>query len=139
MDPILFVSATVITGEEDSQPFVADVLVRDGLISQVSESGTIECANARRIDAKGQYLSPGFIDMHAHSDLYLITNPVHEAKISQGCTVSRMVTRPVVDGLSWGGGCIGIRANSMKQDRSGRPGWNLLRPCADQGAVASHS
>ncbi len=26
--------------------------------------------------------------MHAHSDLYLLTNPSHEAKITQGCTVS---------------------------------------------------
>lgn len=90
MAPILFSCATVITGEEEAKPFEADVLVRDGLIAQIGEPGTIECAEARRIEAKGHFLSPGFIDMHAHSDLYLITNPAHEAKISQGCTVSTL-------------------------------------------------
>jgi N-acyl-D-amino-acid deacylase len=97
MESILFLSAAVITGEEDAKPFVADVLVQDGLIAQIGEPGTVEGAAAaatRRIDARGQFLSPGFIDMHAHSDLYLITNPVHEAKISQGCTVRGMRIRP---------------------------------------------
>lgn len=90
MESILFISATVITGEEDAKPFVADVLVRDGLVAEIGGPGTVESGTARRIDAKGQYLSPGFIDMHAHSDLYLITSPAHEAKISQGCTVSEI-------------------------------------------------
>lgn len=89
MESILFLAATVITGEEDATPFVADVLVQDGLIAQIGEPGKVEytAATTRCIDAKGLFLSPGFIDMHAHSDLYLITSPVHEAKISQGCTV----------------------------------------------------
>lgn len=87
MESILFRSATVITGEEVATPFVADVLVKDGLIAQIGDAGAVDGAGARVIDAQGQFLSPGFIDMHAHSDLYLITNPVHEAKISQGCTV----------------------------------------------------
>lgn len=90
MESIIFDSATVITGEEDAKPFVADVLVKDGLVAQIGAPGTIESTTARRIDAHGRYLSPGFIDMHAHSDLYLITSPMHEAKISQGCTVSEM-------------------------------------------------
>jgi hypothetical protein len=29
--------------------------------------------------------------MHAHSDLYLLTNPDHEAKITQGCTVRHSI------------------------------------------------
>lgn len=93
MESTIFLSATVITGEEDAKPFVADVLVKDGLVAQIGTPGTVESATARRIDAKGRYLSPGFIDMHAHSDLYLITSPIHEAKISQGCTVSERVPK----------------------------------------------
>jgi N-acyl-D-aspartate/D-glutamate deacylase len=85
---ILFQSATVLTGDESTAPFVADVLVSGGYIAQVADAGTLKSEGARKVDAKGHYLSPGFIDMHAHSDLYLITNPVHEAKITQGCTVS---------------------------------------------------
>lgn len=86
---ILFLSATVVTGDESVAPFVADVLISNGLIARVGDPGTIDAsASARRVDAKDHYLSPGFIDMHAHSDLYLLTHPEHEPKITQGCTVS---------------------------------------------------
>jgi N-acyl-D-amino-acid deacylase len=34
----------------------------------------------------GLTLAPGLIDMHAHSDLALLADPVHEAKLSQGVT-----------------------------------------------------
>lgn len=87
---VLFLSPTVVTGEEGANPYVADVLVSNGLIARISSPGSVDvdAASARIVDAKGFYLSPGFIDMHAHSDLYLLTNPRHEAKISQGCTVS---------------------------------------------------
>ncbi|KAH8892714.1 Metallo-dependent hydrolase [Thozetella sp. PMI_491] len=84
---ILFLSATIITGDESVQPFVADLLVSNGLIAKIGDPGSVDApASARRIKAEGYYLSPGFIDMHAHSDLYLLTHPEHEAKITQGCT-----------------------------------------------------
>ena len=89
---ILFVSATVIPGD-DTPSYIADVLVSDGLIARIDTPGA-DCSayeddgrDVRVIDAKGYWLTPGFIDMHAHSDLYLLTNPDHEAKITQGCTV----------------------------------------------------
>jgi N-acyl-D-amino-acid deacylase len=85
--PILFLSPTIITGDETNPPFIADVLVQDGLISRIAPD--ISAPEARTVDARGHVLCPGFIDMHAHSDLYLLTHPEHEAKISQGCTVSR--------------------------------------------------
>lgn len=85
---ILFQSPTVITGDESAEPFVADVLVSGGLIAKIGAPGSIDApTTARRIEAKGHVLSPGFIDMHAHSDLYLLSHPDHEAKITQGCTV----------------------------------------------------
>lgn len=87
MQAILFQSATVLTGDEGAVPFEADVLVENGLIHTIADPKSIKHETARRIDATGYYLSPGFIDMHAHSDLYLLTNPDHEAKITQGCTV----------------------------------------------------
>ena len=42
-------------------------------------------------------LSPGFIDMHAHSDLQLLDAPDHYAKLSQGVTTEVLGQ----DGLSY--------------------------------------
>ena len=84
---ILFSSPTIIPGDESADPYVADVLVSDGLIAQIGASGSINSRSARKVDAKGCFLTPGFIDMHAHSDLYLLSHPEHEPKITQGCTV----------------------------------------------------
>jgi N-acyl-D-amino-acid deacylase len=46
--------------------FVADVAVKDGRIAAVGDLGAVQAA--RTIDASGRYLSPGFIDIHSHSD-----------------------------------------------------------------------
>lgn len=83
---IIFRSATVVDGDDDPTPYTADVLISEGIISRIGQN--IQAVDAREIDARGHILCPGFIDMHAHSDLYLLTHPEHEAKISQGCTVS---------------------------------------------------
>lgn len=41
------------------------VLVTDGIITEVKE-GNIEISDAIEIDAKGNYIAPGFIDIHVH-------------------------------------------------------------------------
>jgi N-acyl-D-aspartate/D-glutamate deacylase len=93
---ILFRGATVVDGDEGVQPYEADVLVEAGLIARIDPTSALDKADVaptpegvRVIDAEGFYLSPGFIDMHAHSDLYLLSHPEHAPKITQGCTVSR--------------------------------------------------
>lgn len=40
----------------------------------------------RTIDAADRVLAPGFIDMHAHSDLAVLAKPGHEMKVAQGVT-----------------------------------------------------
>lgn len=50
----------------------------------------------QRIDAEDRVLAPGFIDMHAHSDLSVIAEPAQEMKISQGVTTELVAQ----DGLS---------------------------------------
>jgi N-acyl-D-amino-acid deacylase len=41
---------------------------------------------ARTIDATGHVVSPGFIDMHAHTGLVILAEPRHEPKVRQGVT-----------------------------------------------------
>ena len=49
--------------------------------------GTLAGSAAQRvINADGRILTPGFIDMHTHSDLQPLDNPLHECKIRQGVT-----------------------------------------------------
>lgn len=77
-----------------------DVVVENGLIRQLAPARTLnaDALAARKIvDASSLVLSPGFIDMHAHSDLQLLLNPPHYAKISQGVTTELLGQ----DGLSY--------------------------------------
>jgi N-acyl-D-aspartate/D-glutamate deacylase len=55
---------TVVDGT-GSEPFEADVGVKDGRIAAV---GKIAGSGAQEIDAKGQVVTPGFVDIHTHYD-----------------------------------------------------------------------
>lgn len=54
--------------------------------AQIVAVGRVEGSGAREMDAAGRVLSPGFIDVHTHSDLMLLAEPAHEAKVRQGIT-----------------------------------------------------
>lgn len=89
---IFFQSASVVDGSGTTKAYLADVLVRNGLIHSISPPGSFSSRdtnkNIRTIDCEsGRWtLCPGFIDMHAHSDLSLLHTPDHLAKITQGVT-----------------------------------------------------
>ncbi len=65
-----FYGAVGIEGEK--------VRVLRGDVSRVEAAG--------RIDASGKVVCPGFIDMHAHSGLVMLSKPQHEPKVMQGVT-----------------------------------------------------
>jgi N-acyl-D-amino-acid deacylase len=49
--------------------------------------GRLEHASARKVlDAQGQVVAPGFIDLHSHSDFTLLVDGNAESKIRQGVT-----------------------------------------------------
>ena len=65
--------------------FYGDVYINDGRIIKISRH-TGEGAR-RIIDADGNIVCPGFIDIHTHSDIPLLVNPRSESKIYQGVTL----------------------------------------------------
>ncbi|WWD16951.1 hypothetical protein CI109_101383 [Kwoniella shandongensis] len=121
---ILFLSPTVMSGDPSIPPYKADILISGGLIQRIAPPGSLSLSlsrgqldGVRQIEAEGWVLSPGFIDMHAHSDLYLLTHPDHEAKISQGCT-TEVVGQ---DGISY----APVETSSqMRAIRDQIAGWN---------------
>jgi N-acyl-D-amino-acid deacylase len=62
----------------------ADVAVEGDRIAAVGP--TLAGPAARVIDAGGHYVTPGFIDIHSHSDLFYLECPAAESKVRQGCT-----------------------------------------------------
>ncbi len=64
---------------------MVDVGVLDGRVKIVGEID--EGATATKyIDASGMLVTPGFIDVHSHSDAYLLVEPDAPSKTSQGVT-----------------------------------------------------
>src|SRR5215467_2467034 len=83
MDDLAIVGGLVVDGT-GAPGREADVFVRDERIVAV-ERGT-ERAARRVIEARGQIVAPGFIDIHTHSDFTLPLNPRAEGKVRQGVT-----------------------------------------------------
>ncbi len=65
--------------------FRGDVAIKNGRIAAI---GKIDPdAAARAISAKGRIVTPGYIDMHTHSDQPLIADGNAESKVRQGVTL----------------------------------------------------
>ncbi len=62
----------------------ADVLVSGGLIRAVDAG--IQRHDVPVYDAAGQVICPGFVDIHTHSDLTLLSDPRALSKVHQGVT-----------------------------------------------------
>lgn len=83
MDDIVIRGGHVIDGT-GSAGRDADVSLRDGRIVAIEARGTRPAR--RTIDARGQVVAPGLIDIHTHSDFTLPLDPRAESKIRQGVT-----------------------------------------------------
>ncbi|WP_435155513.1 N-acyl-D-amino-acid deacylase family protein [Amycolatopsis sacchari] len=90
----------------------ADVGISEGRIAAIGDS----LAGRRVIDADGLVLAPGFIDMHSHSDLQILAQPDHLAKVSQGVTTEVLGQ----DGLSY----APVDDETLAALRQQLAGWN---------------
>ena len=80
---ILIRGGTVVDGS--GRPgYEADVGVSGNSIEAIGPLP--EAESARVIDAAGKVVTPGFIDMHTHSDVSLVDDPGAESMAYQGVT-----------------------------------------------------
>jgi len=80
---LLFKNAAVIDGSGE-KAFNADVAVAGDSIEAVGDLGAAPAA--KEIDAGGLVLCPGFVDIHGHSDYFILILPSADGKIKQGIT-----------------------------------------------------
>ncbi|MBI3970615.1 MAG: D-aminoacylase [Chloroflexi bacterium] len=102
----------------------ADVAIRDGRIAAVGHALRHEPAR-RVLDAGGLIVCPGFVDMHTHSDVQLLANPAHEAKLMQGVTTEVLGQ----DGLS----VAPVNDATLPVLRAQLAAWNGDPPNVDWG------
>lgn len=119
MEELVIRDADVVDGS-GAPPYRADVVIDDGrIVSIVKEAAAAGCQRPtarRELDAEGLVLSPGFIDMHAHSDLALLRDPDHSAKAAQGVTLEVLGQ----DGLSY----APVDDRTLEEVRRAITGWN---------------
>ncbi len=115
-------AARVIDGS-GSPSYLADVGITNGRITAIRPAKDTPRLSAPRVlDATGLALSPGFIDMHAHSDLALLRDPDHSAKVAQGVTLEVLGQ----DGLSY----APVDDRTLAEVRRTIAGWNGGGPSA---------
>ncbi|MEV6944041.1 D-aminoacylase [Streptomyces sp. NPDC051172] len=119
MEELVIRDADVVDGSGEPS-YRADVVVDGGrIVSIVKEAAAAGCQRPkarRELDAEGLVLSPGFIDMHAHSDLALLRDPDHSAKAAQGVTLEVLGQ----DGLSY----APVDDRTLAEVRRAITGWN---------------
>ncbi|NIM04353.1 MAG: amidohydrolase family protein [Armatimonadetes bacterium] len=79
---LLIRNPTVVDGT-GAPPRRADLAVEGDIITAV---GKVSGSAKQIIDASGQFVAPGFIDIHSHTDHLLLANPLAESKLLQGVT-----------------------------------------------------
>jgi N-acyl-D-amino-acid deacylase len=119
MEELVIRDADVVDGS-GAPSYRADVVVDRGrIVSIVKEAADAGCQRPKarhELDAEGLTLSPGFIDMHAHSDLALLRDPDHSAKAAQGVTLEVLGQ----DGLSY----APVDDRTLEEVRRAITGWN---------------
>ena len=114
---VILVGGSVADGTGTPR-YRADVAITGSTITRIGDCADLvtDPTTTRTVDVAGLVVAPGFIDMHAHSDLQILLNPEHTAKISQGVTTEVLGQ----DGLSY----APVDDTVLAQVRRQIAGWN---------------
>jgi N-acyl-D-amino-acid deacylase len=128
-------------------PQIADVAIDGGRVSAIGDVGNA----ADELDARGLVVSPGFIDIHTHSDFTVFNNPLAPHAVLQGVTTEVIgncgfslapisdqhlgefeeLVRPLGEGIDWTWRSFG---DSLEALARARPAQNLA-PLVGHGTI----
>jgi N-acyl-D-amino-acid deacylase len=81
---LVIAGGTIVDGT--GAPGRPGTVVVEGDRVRLIDPGTKPPHAARTIDATSKIVAPGFIDLHSHSGLMILKEPLHEPKVRQGVT-----------------------------------------------------
>jgi len=116
MHDLILHGGTVIDGTGGNR-YAADVGLSGDRITSIGDLSAAEAA--RRVDVSGRIVAPGFIDVHNHSDGWLLKRPHFLPKTSQGFTTEVLM----LDGISY----APVRPDTARQWLFYLRGLNSLR------------
>ena len=99
-------------------PYAADVVLHGGRIADLlpppSERSTPTLAGAPELDVTDLLITPGFIDIHSHSDMTLVADPRAVSSVTQGVTMEVVGNcghgcAPITDVARFAGNIYGYR------------------------------
>ncbi|MXZ89441.1 MAG: amidohydrolase family protein [Dehalococcoidia bacterium] len=82
MHDLVIRNGTIVDGTGDA-PFQGDIAIDDGSISAI---GRIEAEGRETVDATGQIITPGFVDIHTHFDGQITWDPLLTPSCWHGVT-----------------------------------------------------
>ena len=138
MYDLLIRNARIIDGT-GAPWYYGDLAVKDGIIAAMGKLGT--CNARETVDAAGLALSPGFIDIHCHSDETLLNDARGEGRLLQGVTLEiggncgmsmapaqpETLDLPLMTGTPSASSLTGSKPPSL---RSTSVVWWVTAPCA---------
>lgn len=82
----LLKNATIIDGDNNKE-YVGSIYIKNDKIEKIIKDDNLfefDCDSI--INCENKYITPGFIDVHGHSDLQILRSPNMRSKIQQGIT-----------------------------------------------------
>ena len=118
---VVVINGKVVDGSGNPW-FYADIAIKGGKIVKI---GKVDSSSGRKvIDAKGMVVTPGFIDLHTHTDMPVLADGNAESKVRQGVTLDVIGESSTVAPLS------GKALEEYKEDAKRRAGvgvdWTTL-------------
>jgi N-acyl-D-aspartate/D-glutamate deacylase len=110
---LVIAGGSVLNGE-GTPAVITDIGIRGNRIARI---GDLRAApSARRIEAAGLTVAPGFIDMHNHSDYTILVEPRSESMIRQGVTTMVLGESRSAGPIKAGGDEARARADGVTVD-----------------------